>query len=38
MFGIPHYVIVGKDGEIKYKSAPRPSSEETLKILNDLID
>lgn len=38
MNGIPHYLILGKDGEIKYKSAPRPSSAETLKILNELID
>ena len=36
MSGIPHYIIVGKEGEIKYKSAPRPSSTETIKILTEL--
>lgn len=36
MDGIPHYLIVGKDGKIINKNAPRPSSEETLKILTKL--
>lgn len=34
--GIPHYIIVGKDGEIINKNAPRPSSEKALKILTEL--
>lgn len=38
MSGIPHYMIVGKDGKIKYNDAPRPSSDETLKILTALIE
>ena len=38
MNGIPHYLIVGKDGKMKYKNAPRPSSDETLKILTELIN
>jgi thiol-disulfide isomerase/thioredoxin len=38
MKGVPHYIIVGKDGKIEYKDAPRPSSDETLKILANLIE
>jgi len=38
MDGVPHYLIVGKDGKIINKNAPRPSSEETLKILTELIN
>lgn len=37
MNGIPHYILVGSDGRIAYANAPRPSFEETEKILNDLM-
>lgn len=36
--GIPRYIIVGKDGIIKYKDAPRPSSEELEKLLTQLAE
>jgi thiol-disulfide isomerase/thioredoxin len=36
MPGIPHYIIVGKDGKIINRNAPRPSSENALKILTEL--
>lgn len=38
MNGIPHYIIVGKDGKIKCKKADRPRSAETLKILKELAE
>lgn len=34
--GIPRYIIIGKDGKIVNEDAPRPSSEETKKLLIQL--
>lgn len=35
--GIPHYVIIGKDGNIVNSKAPRPSDPATVKILESLL-
>ncbi len=35
--GIPHYVLIGKQGEI-INNAPRPSSKEIIKKLNNLLN
>lgn len=31
VLSVPHYVIIGKDGEIKFKSAASPKNMEKLK-------
>jgi thiol-disulfide isomerase/thioredoxin len=35
--GIPHYVIIGKDGKIFDNNAPRPSEDKTPKRINDAL-
>jgi len=36
--GIPRFILIGKDGEIINKNAPRPSSEEIKKLLAELTE
>ena len=38
IWGIPRYILVDKDGLIINTRAPRPSSEETIGLLNDLTE
>lgn len=35
--GIPHFMLVGKDGCLIYMDAPRPSSSEIRAVLNDAL-
>lgn len=35
--GIPHYIIINKDGTLYDDDAPRPSDENTLNLLKELI-
>jgi len=36
--GIPRYIIVGKDGKIKDKNAPRPSNDTIFGLLTQLTE
>lgn len=35
---IPRYIIVGKDGKIKYKNAPRPSADNMIELLTQIAE
>lgn len=36
--GIPRYILVGKDGKIKDKNAPRPSNDKIIELLTQLTE
>jgi len=38
MRGIPHYVLIDQSGKIKASNAPRPSSKESYKLIDSLLD